>query len=103
MLVSCVACSLNLKIEATCSSETSVLFHELHVFVSQNIELFITTAVREPQVLHGSSRSNLVLGRERKTKVQLLDRKLGLKTNKNFEKFRNVYFIKVRFILSLMI
>jgi hypothetical protein len=31
---------------ATYSSETSVDFNGLHVVVSQNIELFITTAVR---------------------------------------------------------
>jgi hypothetical protein len=35
-----------LKIEATCSSETSVTFNELHSVISQKMELFITTAVR---------------------------------------------------------
>jgi hypothetical protein len=46
MLVSCLAYSSTLKMEATCFSETSVDFQGLHGVIFQKIELFITTAVR---------------------------------------------------------
>jgi hypothetical protein len=39
MLVSCHAYSSTLKMEATCSSETSVDFHDLQGVISQGIEL----------------------------------------------------------------
>jgi hypothetical protein len=45
--VSFLAYSSTLKMEVTCSSETSVsTFSGLHGIISQKIELFITTAVR---------------------------------------------------------
>jgi hypothetical protein len=46
MLVSCLAYSSTLKMEVTFSSETSVDFQRLLGIISQEIELFITTAVR---------------------------------------------------------
>jgi hypothetical protein len=45
-LVSSLAYSLALKMKATFSSEMSMTFNRLHGVISQNIELFITTAVR---------------------------------------------------------
>jgi hypothetical protein len=56
MLVLCVAYSLTLEMEATCSSEMSVDFHRtiVHGVSSKKIDLFITTAVRT------SSRTSLI-------------------------------------------
>jgi hypothetical protein len=45
-LVSCLAYSLTLNIEVTCSSEMVVNFNGLHSIISQQIEVFITTGVR---------------------------------------------------------
>jgi hypothetical protein len=41
MLVSCLAYSPTLKMEATCSSETSLNFNKLYGIISQKTELFI--------------------------------------------------------------
>jgi hypothetical protein len=47
ILVSCLAYSLNPKMEVACSSETCILiFNGLHGIISQKIELHITIAVR---------------------------------------------------------
>jgi hypothetical protein len=44
-LLYCVPYS-SLKIEANCSSETSVMFHQTQSILSQKIDLFIPTPVR---------------------------------------------------------
>jgi hypothetical protein len=46
MLVSCLAYSLTLKMEATCFSEMLDAFEETNGFIYQKRKLFITTAVR---------------------------------------------------------
>jgi hypothetical protein len=46
LMDSCLAYSSTLKMEASCSSETSLTFNGLHGIISQEIELSITTAVR---------------------------------------------------------
>jgi hypothetical protein len=46
MLLSCVAYSLTLKIEAACSPQTSVDFQWNIQYYSQKIDLFITTDAR---------------------------------------------------------
>jgi hypothetical protein len=46
ILISCFVCSSTIKMEAKCSSETSVDLKILHGVVSQKIELFIIIAVR---------------------------------------------------------
>jgi hypothetical protein len=58
-LVSCVVCSSTLKMEAICSSEIRSIFNELHCVIFQNIELFITIAVRtsNPIVIAGYRRA----------------------------------------------
>jgi hypothetical protein len=42
MPVPCLVYSSNLKMGAICSSETSVVFNELHGVMFRKIELFIT-------------------------------------------------------------
>jgi hypothetical protein len=44
-LASCLTYFSTLKMEATCSSETSVDFQDVHGVISQKIELFLTAAL----------------------------------------------------------
>jgi hypothetical protein len=46
MLISCLTCSSNLKIEATYFPETSVVFSGLHSVTTQMTELYVPTTVR---------------------------------------------------------
>jgi hypothetical protein len=46
MLVSCLAYSLTLNVEATCPPKRWLIFGGPHGVISQKTELFITTAVR---------------------------------------------------------
>jgi hypothetical protein len=66
MLVSCLAYSSALKMEAMCSSIASLDFSRLHNGILQNVELTITTAMRTSD----STNSNKLIGKENKIDIK---------------------------------